>query len=159
MHRINARRGNRVNAHCVIHLPDHPPMAKKSQTPPSPFWERMTAAWAKHGLPITQNGVATRLNMSQGSTRRWFTGDGRPDTDTLLRIAELGHVSLDWLLTGALPRERAAPNSDLFKLLTIWQAADEQIRAHLLKVAQGLAALEEVTAELSPGKSRANRAA
>jgi hypothetical protein len=73
-------------------------------------------AWDRQGLPTSQNGVATKLNMSQGSTRRWFTGDGLPDTRQIIDIAQRGRVSIHWLLTGE-GIETVNPDTDTAALL------------------------------------------
>lgn len=140
---INALGGKSVNASGVIQLGDTPPcMGKKSTSEPSPFWKRLTECWNKHGLPTTQNGVATRLGMSQGSTRRWYTGEGMPDRDVLIRMADLGHVDVDWLLRGTLPVSAPAKGTPLRELLEIWEACSDAGRTHILTAARGQAAIQ-----------------
>lgn len=134
---INAQTGNAVNAYSNNEARHSYGMGKKAESEPCAFWKRLTEAWETRELPTSQNGVATRLNMSQGSTRRWFTGDGLPETETIMEIARLGKVTVDWLLTGHQPRTPIAPGSDLDRLLSIWGNLDTEDKRHILRAAEG----------------------
>lgn len=112
-------------------------MAKKPRSEACDFWKRMTAAWRSRGLPVSQNGVARKLAMSQGSTRRWYTGEGLPEVETIVRIAQLGHVTVDYLLKATMPRSEVSPGSALERMLFIWDALDDEGRKHLLISAEG----------------------
>lgn len=120
---------------------DH--LGKKPITEPSAFWIRLTECWKQNHLPTTQNGIATRLGMSQGSTRRWFTGEGLPETETLKDLAARGHVTIDWLLTSQLPRAPIKPGSPLYELLEIWYSLDEILRERILHAAMAEKALAQ----------------
>ena len=47
---------------------------------------------------LTQRALADRLYVSDKAVSKWERGDTVPSTDTLRRIAELFHVSVDYLL-------------------------------------------------------------
>lgn len=110
-------------------------MGKKAQTPASPFWNRLVRAWDRQGLPTSQNGVATKLGMSQGSTRRWYTGDGLPEIQQVIELARLGRCSIHWLLTGE-GLETVNPDPDTASLLKHWNALLPEARTALLRAAK-----------------------
>ncbi len=116
-------------------------MGRPAKTPPSKFWERLAEAWGAVGLPITQNGVAKKLpgpegqGMSQGATRRWYTGDGLPDIQTIIEIARLGRCSIHWLLTGDGPRT-VTFDPDTTDLLRHWSVLQPAARAAVLRMAK-----------------------
>lgn len=159
--RINAQTVNSVNAYCGNPSLHSLHMGKRTEADPSPFWVRMATAWKEQHLSVTQNGVATKLHMSQGSTRRWFTGDGKPETETIIEIARLGKVTVDWLLTGQQPMRPVPPGSQLEQVLVIWEQLNSEGREHVLHAAQGQLALIEggPVANAQPAKSGARRRA
>lgn len=110
-------------------------VGKKPESQPSPFWQRLIRAWDRQGLPTSQNGVATRLDMSQGSTRRWFLGDGLPETRQIIEIARLGKVSIHWLLTGE-GQETVNADPDTAALLRHWAVLTPEARTSLLRTAR-----------------------
>lgn len=133
---INALPVYRVKSRSVNAAAQTRAVGKQATTPASPFWQRLVQAWAKQGLPTSQNGVANKLgDMSQGSTRRWYTGDGFPEIETLVRIARLGRCSLHWLLTGEGP-EAVAYDPDTVDLLRHWNALLPEGRAAVLRMAK-----------------------
>jgi hypothetical protein len=73
--------------------------------------------------------------MSQGSTRRWYTGDGRPETEQLIELARLGKCSIHWLLTGE-GIEAVNPDQDTASLLKHWNALLPEARTALLRAAK-----------------------
>lgn len=116
-------------------------MGKRAETKPSEFWQRLTKAWSRQGLPTTQNGVATKLNMSQGSTRRWYTGEGYPEIEQLLTISKLGKCSIHWLLTNNGP-ETVDYDPDTAALLRHWAILTPEARANVLRTARGEHAMQ-----------------
>lgn len=132
---INAPPVYRVKAGCVDVSGETVPMGRKAETPASEFWTRMTQAWRRHGLPVSQNGVAVKLNMSQGSTRRWYTGEGYPEIPQLIEIARLGRCSIHWLLTNEGP-ESLVPDPDTADLLRHWKVLEPEGRAAVLRMAK-----------------------
>jgi transcriptional regulator with XRE-family HTH domain len=51
-------------------------------------------------LGLAQRAFAARVGVSRNAVIRYEGGRGRPRADTLERIAQLGGVSVDWLLRG-----------------------------------------------------------
>jgi transcriptional regulator with XRE-family HTH domain len=64
-------------------------------------------ATVRQRLGLSQRRFAVRIGVSRNIVLRYEGGHGRPRTDTLERIAQLGGVSVDWLLGG--DRQVAAP--------------------------------------------------
>jgi transcriptional regulator with XRE-family HTH domain len=60
--------------------------------------ERIAAVRVRLGL--AQGRFAARVGVSRNALLRYEGGHGRPRADTLERIAQLGGVSVDWLLRG-----------------------------------------------------------
>lgn len=146
---INARSGNGVS--------QTPRMGRQAETEASEFWLRLVEAWSKKGLPTSQNGVATTLDMSQGSTRRWHTGDGLPEMDVLVQIAQKGDVTVDWLLTGRYPKHPIKPDTPLGRIHNAWNQIDDTGRIFIAETVEGRAALmgqKEAEATKKPGKQR-----
>lgn len=140
---INAQIVNPVNAYTANEVLQTSRMGKRAESDPSGFWVRLAQAWKKEGLPISQNGVATTLKMSQGSTRRWFTGEGYPEIEVLRDIATLGKVTIDWLLLDTLPRSPVNKQSELGKLMMVWEELDGPGRDHVYQAAVGQLAIRK----------------
>lgn len=64
--------------------------------------ERLAAA-RKHSK-LSQEEAATRLGVSRQTLSKWENGDGMPDSEKLILIADLYNLSLDVLLLGREPR-------------------------------------------------------
>jgi hypothetical protein len=148
MRSINAQTVIPVNAYTANGLPHHSGVAKRSESEPSAFWSRLTEAWTPKGLATSQNGVATKLNMSQGSTRRWYVGDGYPETEVLREIAKLGDVTIDWLLNGTLPKSPIGKSTALGRLMLAWEQLDDRGKEHVYQSAVGQLALQEPLPEV-----------
>jgi len=138
---FNAQGVYHVNAYSANWRDYCPRMPKKPEADPSPFWKRMTEAWGERRLPTTQNGVATLLDMSQGSTRRWFTGAGLPETRTIIDIADRGRVTVDWLLTGRMPKRPIPIGGELERVLMAWNELDRSGRDYVLRSIDGQRAM------------------
>lgn len=143
MTQINAQIVNSVNAYTANVVPHDYFVGKQPESAPSAFWIRLTEAWKKRGHPTTQNGVATKLKMSQGSTRRWYTGEGLPETEVIREIAELGGVTIDWLLNETLPKSPIGKQTELGRLMEIWEHLDKSGKEHVYEAAQGQLALQK----------------
>jgi transcriptional regulator with XRE-family HTH domain len=50
---------------------------------------------------ITQKDLADTLNVKRGSVSNWVTNRRFPDAETLIKIADYFHVTIDFLLRGA----------------------------------------------------------
>ena len=62
---------------------------------------------------FTQQEVAQKLNISQRAYGFYETGDREPSLDTLINMADLFKVSLDFL-TGRYSNKSKATNNKLF---------------------------------------------
>lgn len=152
MSRFNAQTVNRVNAYSAnpeVHIRG---MGRPTESEPSEFWKRLVQCWSARNLPTTQNGIARKLTMSQGSVRRWFAGEGFPETETLIEVARLGRVSIDWLLTGK--HHPSGVDKDLDELLDLWEHLDGPAREHVVRSARGEAALIPATTRRSASDNR-----
>ena len=67
--------------------------------------EKITALRKK--ACITQEEFADRLGVTRQAVSKWESGSAYPETDTIIRIAELFGVTCDYLL-----RENAVPVKD-----------------------------------------------
>lgn len=47
---------------------------------------------------MSQEALATKLNISRQAVSRWETGEAVPDTDKIIQLSRLFHVSTDYLL-------------------------------------------------------------
>ena len=54
----------------------------------------------RKALGLTQIELAEKLNYSDKSISKWERGESSPDTDNLIALAELYHMTLDQLLGG-----------------------------------------------------------
>lgn len=63
---------------------------------------------------LSQEELASRLNVSRQTVSKWEIGDSTPDMEKLAAISDLFEVSLDELILGKQPqvtkREDAAPS-------------------------------------------------
>lgn len=59
-----------------------------------------------------QETTANRLNVEQGTVSKWKTGRQIPNPETLVMIADMYDVSLDWILGLSDVRERNSLSSD-----------------------------------------------
>jgi hypothetical protein len=138
---INAHGGNCVNASGGNALGHHRRMSRKAETEPCDFWKRLTQAWAEQGLPVSQYGLAGELGMKgNGSTKRWHDGDALPELATLKVLAEKGDCTLDWLLTGRLPKHPIRPNTPLGMIHNGWTSIGEIGQKHVLEAYEGQSA-------------------
>lgn len=97
----------------------------------------MAQSWAEQDLPTSQNGVAQKMKMSQGSVGRWFHGEGLPELETCIELAERGRVCVDWLITGRLPKYPISKDPILREIVETCQTLDEAGRTAVLRTARG----------------------
>ena len=67
-----------------------------------------------HGL--SQEELAEKLGVSRQAVSKWERAESSPDTDNLIALAELYHISLDTLVRGegsATPVEPGNPDDPL----------------------------------------------
>lgn len=145
---FNADSGYRVNAYSVNSAAHNLVMGRPTETKASEFWCRIVEAWSEQGLPTSQNGIAKKLDMSQGSVRRWFTGDGLPTLETTTDIASRGRVCVEWILTGRGEKRPLTEDPQLRALLEVWNQLGKESRAHVLRTASNeLAASRRASAD------------
>ena len=79
---------------------------------------------------MSQKELAAALNISSATTSRYGTGAREPDIKTLVRIAEILHVSVDELLGVDVPEPVAPPQPpvDIATLTACYSRASEQDR-------------------------------
>ena len=96
------------------------------------------------------NGVNA---MSQGSVGRWYHGEGFPEMDTCIELAERGRVCVDWLLTGRLPKYPISRDSAMREIFETCQALDDDGRTAVLRAARG-ELLQKQAADIAEAKTR-----
>ena len=80
---------------------------------------------ARKSKGYTQEKIGELLHVSQRSVASWETGTKEPDCGTLLKLADLYDVTVDYLLgRDADPREALAP--DELRLLLDYRALSAQ---------------------------------
>ena len=57
---------------------------------------------------LSQEELASRLDVARQTVSKWEGGDSTPDMDKLIALSELFEVSLDWLVLGKTPAQPAA---------------------------------------------------
>jgi len=62
---------------------------------------------------MTQKELAQKLNLTDATLNRYEKGHRKPDPKTLSKIAEILHVSVDWLL-GRTDHPEPLPNFEKF---------------------------------------------
>lgn len=60
---------------------------------------------------MSQEALAARLNISRQAVSRWETGEAVPDTEKIIQLSKLFHVSTDYLLLDEIETPLAEENS------------------------------------------------
>lgn len=107
------------------------------------FWQRLTESWGARDLPTTQLAVAAKLGMSQGSVGRWARDEGLPEFDLTRRLAEMGDVCVEWLLTGRGPKRPVPIDEETNELLELWRRLNANGRHHVRLAAMGALAMQK----------------
>lgn len=100
----------------------------------------------REGLGLTQQEFGKLLNLSHASVSGYELGDSYPSVDCLIKIAELGRISIAWLVTGNSEvgsLESSLPRDGIRLLKTFLQASEEDRRV-ILRVAEAIAGKENV---------------
>lgn len=111
------------------------------------FAERLRLLRRQHGW--TQLQIADLLGIKRSTYAYYETRTSEPDMETLLKLADLFHTSIDFLIgnhdqtapTGARYFSAKDPETPLFlteeeeRLLSLFRALDENGRHHLLNTA------------------------
>ena len=65
-------------------------------------------------MHLSQDTLASQLFVSRQAVSKWENGDGTPDLKTLVKLAEILHVSLDTLVLGTKPTNDDHIDSSVF---------------------------------------------
>lgn len=57
---------------------------------------------------LSQEELANKLNVSRQTVSKWEVGDSTPDMEKLVAMSDLFEISLDELVVGKCPEEKAA---------------------------------------------------
>ena len=68
--------------------------------------EKLTQARKAAGL--TQADVAAKLNVSRQAVSRWETGEAVPDTEKVIQLSRIFHVTTDYLLLDIVEAPQSA---------------------------------------------------
>jgi len=93
--------------------PGRQPIDKKAA-----FSDRLNELCDEDGIPPKgknrQKLVGERFSVSQKGARKWLEGEGFPDMEKCLEIAEEFNVTVEWLLTGRGPKRVARAPMPVF---------------------------------------------
>lgn len=67
---------------------------------------------------MTQQELAAKVSVSHQAVSKWESGAALPDTQTLLNLSRLFHITVDELLTGQTPEEKSVPVRPIMPFLT-----------------------------------------
>ena len=76
----------------------------------------------------SQEDLAARLGVSRQAVSKWERAESSPDTDNLIALAQLYHVSLDALLLHTPDPEPGQEARDVFDAAKAWEAAEKAER-------------------------------
>jgi len=140
---INAQTVERVNALTGNSGRDNRRVPRKAKNQPSPFWLRIEEALGDKSAysPLNTNSIAKKLGLSQGTTYRWFTGEGFPELKLALQMAKDGGVCVDWLLNNVKPKHPISRDPLLRELLETCEDLPPGSRERILHAAKGELAL------------------
>lgn len=74
------------------------------------FAARMNEICSDRGLPAErgrQSALAKAFGVTPNAARKWLLGDGYPEMEVAVRLAEWADVNIEWLLTGRGPKRAA----------------------------------------------------
>ncbi|MBP3705469.1 MAG: helix-turn-helix transcriptional regulator [Clostridia bacterium] len=66
-------------------------------------------AFCRKTLGISQEELAALLNISRQAVSRWETGAAMPDTEKIIQLSRVFHVSTDYLLLDEVEESRCPP--------------------------------------------------
>lgn len=77
---------------------------------------------------LSQEELASRLNVTRQTVSKWEVGDSTPDMEKLTLISDLFDISLDELVLGRKPEPASAPASETpAKAPEILSALEEKV--------------------------------
>lgn len=65
---------------------------------------------------MSQEALAVKLNISRQAVSRWETGEAVPDTEKIIQLSKLFHVSTDYLLLDEIEEPLAEENSAIIQM-------------------------------------------
>lgn len=102
---------------------------------------KLKEARVKTGL--TQRDVAEKTGIPLGTLRRWEQGVNEPDTDTIIKLADLYGASMDEILGSGFAKDsKQEMSADERELLTCYRSADGRGRRNILMIARAEAGME-----------------
>jgi transcriptional regulator with XRE-family HTH domain len=93
-------------------------------------------------LRLTQHEMATRLGVINRTISAYEQGDSYPSLSALIKLARIGGVSFDWLITGRnmVPEDIDTELTDEeLELLKAYRLASKERRGLILDLAAALA--------------------
>lgn len=99
---------------------------------------------ARNRTGMTQRDVSEKTGIPLGTLRRWEQGVNDPDTDNLVRLADLYGVSTDEIL-GSRYAPKEAPTDlspDERELLSLYRSTNQQGRVSIMAVARASQGVE-----------------
>lgn len=108
---------------------------------------------ARERTHLTQMDVANRLGISNGTLSGYERDYRDPDTDTLIKLADLYDVSINWLLGKENNKESAytLPESDIERVI---KETEDQYNVNLHDDPVVLAAMKQMIQMLAEAKSK-----
>lgn len=98
-------------------------------------WNRIQEAMAQAGL-TTQTELARALEIKQPSVSAWATGEASPSLESMVRLAEISGMCLEYLAVGRGPRYPADADEYSEELRQILDGLDEAGRAEVIRFAR-----------------------
>lgn len=91
--------------------------------------ERLKLCREKKGL--SQKEAAEKIGVKNNTLSNYESGERRPDYEILVRLADLYDVSLDYLLTGKVRKEKSNKNLFFFDMDGLTEQEIEEIKKHI----------------------------
>ena len=85
---------------------------------------------------LTQQELADRIGVSLGAIKYWEQGKGEPNTATLIAIAVLFNVSLDYLVGRSPVRELVVDDAGVQRVIDVVESLPETHREALFQSAE-----------------------
>lgn len=85
---------------------------------------------------LTQSELAERIGVSLGAIKHWEQNKGEPNTATLISMAVLFNVSIDYLVGRSPIRELVINDSDIQRVIEVVEDLPEAHREALFRYAE-----------------------
>lgn len=93
-------------------------------------------------LGLTQRDFSRMVGRSNASISGYELGDSFPTIDVLVKIANLGGVSIEWLIQGLIQPgtpEKTRLDKDEARLLNAFHLANDKDKRIIVRIAEALA--------------------